>query len=488
MSSAGKISSNSNDTPGLRRGLGLWPAIAVNVGNMIGTGIFLKARVMTCNVGSASTVMVLWVVGGLLVLAGAFAYSEVAAMMPDAGGEYLYVRRAYGRFASFLCGWTLFTLQKCGSQAALAVGFAIFMNVATGGALEQSVLTWGLYGHHMSLTLLTVVAVASIWVIALINALSVTRGGETAFGLTSIKVAFLLCLALAAFLFGHGSAAHFVESNQGGVCEGVAGSARAGLAGLGAATLGALWAYDGWNNVAPLMGELRDPNRNTARVFIGGMLVVATLYVLVTVSYFYVLSPTQIASVPTSSSVGTEVLHRFLGPAAVTTLACMLMLSAFSSQQTSALAGARIPYAMARDGLYFRRMAQLSPNTRSPVNAVLTQAGLATVFALSGTFDSLTDAAMIGAWLFYGLAASTVFVFRRTAPQMARPYRCPGYPILPALFLLAAAGVIVNSFVATPRTALLAAAVMLLGLPFYAYWSRSGEQVAPARGDETLAG
>jgi basic amino acid/polyamine antiporter, APA family len=477
-----------NESRGLTRGLGLLPAIAVNVGNMIGTGIFLKARVMTCNVGSATTVMVLWVVGGLLVLAGAFAYSEVAAMMPEAGGEYVYVRRAYGRFASFLCGWTLFTLQKCGSQAALAVGFAIFMNVATGGALERPVLTWSLYGHPVSLTLLTVVALASIWVIALINARSVARGGETAFGLTSIKVAFLLCLALAAFLFGHGTTAHFAQSNHGGVCEGVAATARGGLAGLGAATLGALWAYDGWSNVAPLMGELRDPNRNAARVFIGGMLVVGALYVLVTVSYFYVLSPTEIASIPVGSSVGTEVLHRFLGPAAVTTLACMLMLSAFSSQQASSLAGARFPYAMARDGVYFRQMAELSPTTRSPVKAIMLQASLATVFALSGTFDTLTDAAMIGAWLFYGLAASTVFVFRRTAPEAARPYRCLGYPAVPVVFLLLAAVVIINAFVATPRTALVAAGVMLLGLPFYAYWSRAGRSSPSAPGRENMVG
>ena len=456
------------------------PAIAVNVGNMIGTGIFLKARVMTCNVGSASTVIALWVVGGLLVLAGAFAYSEVSALMPEAGGEYAYVKRAYGRFASFLCGWTLFIVQKCGSQAALAVGFDIFLNVATGGALEQRLWAFNLFGHQGSLTLLTVVALASIWIIALINASSVARGGETALGLTSIKVAFLLFLALAVLLFGHGNGAHFFQSNQGGVCEGVASSARVGLAGLGAGALGALWAYDGWSNVAPLMGELRDPGRNAARVFIGGMLVVGTLYLLVTISYFYVLSPTEIASIPASSSVGTEVLHRFLGPAAVTTLACILMLSAFSSQQASSLAGARIPFAMARDGLFFRRWAELSPRTRSPVNAIWGQAVFATVFTFSGTFDTLTDAAMIGAWLFYGLAASTVFVFRRTAPDAPRPYRCPGYPVLPAVFLVLAAAVIVNSFIATPHTALIAAGLLVLGLPFYAYWNRPGALAEPA--------
>jgi basic amino acid/polyamine antiporter, APA family len=467
-----------NGRRGLTRDLGLLPAIAVNVGNMIGTGIFLKTRVMTCNVGAASTVIAAWVIAGLLALAGAFAYSEVAALMPEAGGEYAYVRRGYGRLASFLCGWTLFTLQKCASQAALAVGFAIFMNVAAGGALEERIFSFDLFGYQLSLTLLTAVAVASIWMIAFINSRSVARGGETAFALTSIKVGFLLCLALAAFLFGHGDTAHFAESNHGGLCEGVAATARGGLAGLGAAMLGALWAYDGWSNVAPLMGELRDPGRNAPRVFIGGMLVVGTLYVLVTISYFYVLSPTEIASIPTSSSVGTEVLRRFLGPAAVTVLACVLMLSAFGSQQASALAGARIGFAMARDGLFFRSLVRLSPRTRSPVKAILAQAGFATVLAVSGTFDTLTDAAMIGAWLFYGAAVSTLFVFRRTAAEAPRPYRCPGYPVLPAIFLLLIACVIVNTFVATPRQAYLAVGLMLLGFPFYFYWSRNGRAEA----------
>ena len=464
----------------LTRGLGLLPAIAVNVGNMIGTGIFLKTRVMTCNVGAASTVITVWVVGGLLALAGAFAYSEVAALMPEAGGEYAYVRRAYGRLASFLCGWTLFTLQKCGSHAALAVGFAIFMNVATGGALEQRIFAFDLFGHPISVTLLTAAAVTSIWTVALINARSVARCGETAFGLTSVKVGFMLCLAFAALVFGHGHTAHFGESNHGGLCEGVAATARGGLVGLGAAVLGVLWAYDGWSNVAPLMGELRDPSRNAPRAFIGGMLVVGTLYVLVTVSYFYVLSPTEIASIPASSTVGTEVLRRFLGPVAVTVLACVLMLSAFGAMQTSALAGARIGFAMARDGLFFRRLAELSPTTRAPVKAIIALASFATVLAVSGTFDTLTDASMFGAWLFYGLAASTVFVFRRTAPEAPRPYRCLGYPVLPAIFLVVVASVIVNTFVATPQSAFLGAGLMLLGLPFYFYWSRSVPIAEPA--------
>ncbi len=463
----------------LTRGLGVLPAVAINVGNMIGTGIFLKTRVMTCNVGASSAVIGVWVLGGLLALVGAFAYSEVASMMPEAGGEYVYLRRAYGRVVSFLCGWTLFALVKCGSQAALAVGFAIFMDTATGGALDHSLLSFIVAGHHVQLTGLTAVAVASIWIIALINARSVSRGGETALGLTSLKVGFLLCLALAALVFGHGDFAHFAQSNAGGACTGIVATARGGIAGFGAALLGALWAYDGWNNVAPLLGELRNPERNVARVFLGGTLVVGTLYVLVTVAYFYILSPTEIANIPASSSVGTEVLKRFVGPLAVSLLAFVLMLSAFGSQQASALAGSRIGFAMARDGLFFKRLSKLSPRTGAPVAAIVAQAGWATVLALSGTFDALTDAAMFGAWLFYGLTVASVFVFRHRQPDAKRPYHCTGYPLLPALFVLVAAGVIANAFVATPREALLGAGLIVLGLPFFWFWNRRSGQAPP---------
>jgi APA family basic amino acid/polyamine antiporter len=259
--------------------------------------------------------------------------------------------------------------------------------------------------------------VASIWIIALINARAVARGGGTALGLTSLKAGFLLCLAVAAVLFGHGDLSHFGQSNAGGICEGVSERARGGIAGFGAALLGALWAYDGWNNVAPLLGELRNPERNVPRVFLGGMLVVGTLYVFVTLAYFYVLSPAEIANIAASSSVVTEVLKHVVGPLAVTILALALMLSAFGSQQASALAGSRIAFAMARDGLFFKRLGELSPRTHAPVAAIIAQAGGATVLALSGTFDTLTDAAMIGAWVFYGLTVAAVFVLRRHEPN-----------------------------------------------------------------------
>src|ERR1700733_10894587 len=353
----------------LTRGVGPWAATAVNVANMIGTGIFLKTRVMTCNVGNAKTVLVVWLAAGLLAVAGAFSYSEIAAMMPAPGGDYVYLRRAYGRLVGFLYGWMAFTVARAGSQAALAVGLAIFMNVALGGALDRWQVGAGFLGAHGSG--LTLVALASIWVVALINCASVASGGRMALVLTIVKVGLVLSVGIGAFVFAAGDWGHLAQSGLTGACEGVASSARGGIAGFGAAMLGALWAYDGWQNVAPLAGEVRDPQRNLPRAFVGGTLIVAALYLFVNVAYYYTLTPLQIAGVPVSSSVATEVLKRFMGPMAVSMMAVALMISSFGALHASVLANSRIPFAMARDGLFFKSLVRLSPRTNVPVRAIL---------------------------------------------------------------------------------------------------------------------
>jgi basic amino acid/polyamine antiporter, APA family len=468
--------SNGNSAGAVRgeltRGVGPWAAMAVNVANMIGTGVFLKTRVMTCNVGSAKMVLVVWLAAGLLSLAGTFSYSEIAAMMPEAGGDYVYLRRAYGRLVGFLYGWMAFTVARAGSQAALAVGLAIFMNVALGGVLDRWHLEATPLGQHVSVSGLTLVALATIWIVAIINCASVSTGGRMALVLTIAKVALVLGVGIGAFVFAAGDWSNLSGSGLAGTCEGVASSARGGIAGFGAAMLGALWAYDGWQNVAPLAGEVRDPQRNLPRAFVGGMLVVAALYLLVNVAYFYALTPLQIASVPLSSSVATEVLKRFLGPMAVSMTAVALMVSSFGSLHASALANSRIPFAMARDGLFFRALVRLSPRSNVPVRAILAQAVWASVLALSGSYDTLTDSVIFASWLFYGLTTASLFIFRKTMPDAARPYRALGYPVVPLIFLLVTAALLINTFVAAPRQALLGAAVLAAGLPFYWYWSR----------------
>jgi len=462
----------------LVRGMGPWAAIAVNVANMIGTGVFLKTRVMTCNVGGAKTVLVVWIAAGLLSLAGTFSYSEIAAMMPEAGGDYVYLRRAYGRLIGFLYGWMVFAVARAGSQAALAVGLAIFMNVALGGVLASWHLDGAIIGLHVGITGLTLVALATIWAVALINCASVATGGRTALLVTIAKVVLVFGVGLAAFLFAPGSWLHLGESGAQGTCEGVAASARGGIAGFGAAMLGALWAYDGWNNVAPLAGEIRDPQRNMPRAFIGGMVVVGALYLFVNVAYYYALAPVEIASIPTSSSVATEVLKRFLGPIAVSLTAVAVMVSSFGSLHASVLANSRIPFAMARDGLFFRGLAKLSPRSRVPVRAILAQAAWGSVLALSGSYDALTDSVIFVSWAFYGLSIASLFIFRRTMPDAPRPYRALGYPIIPLAFLLVTIGLLVNTFVAAPRQALQGVVILLAGLPFYWWWSRQGRSSA----------
>jgi APA family basic amino acid/polyamine antiporter len=456
----------------LTRGVGAWGAVAVNVANMIGTGVFLKTRVMTCNVGSAKTVLLVWVAAGLLSLAGTFSYSEIAAMMPEAGGDYVYLRRAYGKAMGFIYGWMTFAVAKAGSQAALAVGLAIFMNVAVGGALERWQLQANPFGLHLSISGLTLVALSTIWTVALINCASVTSGGRTALALTIAKVVLILCVGVSAFVFAPGDWNHLAGSGLAGTCEGVAASARGGLAGFGAAMLGALWAYDGWNNVAPLSGEIRNPQRNLPRAFVGGMLVVASLYLFVNVAYYYAMSPLEIASVPASSSVATEVLKRFLGPMAVSMTAVALMISSFGSLHSSVLANSRVPYAMARDGLFFRALKHLSPRSNVPARAIVAQAAWGSVLALSGSYDALTDSVVFASWLFYGLSTGSLFIFRRTMPDAPRPYRALGYPVVPVIFLLVTAALLVNTFVAAPRQALQGVAVLIAGLPLYWYWSR----------------
>jgi len=458
----------SNPPPAARReltrGVGAWGAIAVNVANMIGTGVFLKTRVMTCNVGNPRTVLLVWIAAGLLSLAGTFSYSEIAAMLPEAGGDYVYLRRAYGRLVGFLYGWMTFAVAKAGSQAALAVGLGIFMNVALGGALQH----WRPFG----LSGLTLVALSAIWTVALINCASVSAGGRTALVITLAKVGLVLGVGVGAFSFAPGSWSHLTGAAAAGTCEGVAESARGGVAGFGAAMLGALWAYDGWNNVAPLAGEIRDPQRNLPRAFVGGMLVVAFLYLFVNLAYFYVLTPGQVESVSTSSSVATEVLRRFLGPAAVSLTAVALMISSFGSLHASVLANSRVPFAMARDGLFFRGLAQLSARTNVPARAILAQAAWASVLAVSGSYDTLTDSVIFVSWLFYGLSTASLFVFRRTMPDAPRPYRALGYPVIPVVFVLVTVALLVNTFIAAPRQALQGVAVLIAGLPLYWYWAR----------------
>jgi APA family basic amino acid/polyamine antiporter len=244
-----------------------------------------------------------------------------------------------------------------------------------------------------------------------------------------------------------------------------------GFAGFAAAMLGALWAYDGWNNVSYMAGEVKHPERNLPLALIASMLIIIALYVIVNVSYYYVMTPTDVASVSATSSVAAESIRRVLGPVALTLMAGVMMLSSWGSLQTSILGTARIPYAMARDGVFFQSLARVSKGTRVPVIALIVQAVWAGVLALSGTFDQLTDLAIFAFWLFYGMVTAAVFVFRRTEPDAPRPYRTWGYPVVPALFVLVTIYLIIFTIRNAPLQSLLGLGIIAAGLPVYWYFN-----------------
>jgi APA family basic amino acid/polyamine antiporter len=461
------VSASDSKTPAeetggtLVRGLGLLAATSIVVGGVIGTGVFLKARVMTCNVDTPGMVLAAWAVAGLLSLAGALTYAELAVLMPRAGGEYVFIREGYGRPLAFLYGWTRFFVASTGGMAGLAAGFAIFLNIASGGVLARQPLG------------LPLLAAGAIAVVTLVNCAAVTVGGRVATVMAILKVALVLGVGAAALLLAQGSWDHFSLSAGAGTCEGVAASARGGVAGFGAAMLGAMWAYNGWNELTFLAGEVRNPRRSLPIALIGGIGILMTLYLLANFAYFYVLSPEQIASVPESSAVATEVVGRFLGAGAGGVMAAALAMSVFGALQVTTLASARIPYAMATDRLFFPPLARLHPRTHVPVRALVAQGAWAVILVFSGSYDTLTDYAIFAVLIFVALATASVFVFRRSLPDAPRPYRTIGYPVVPILFLLVAGWLIVNTFMATPGRALAGVGLMLAGLPFYWYWSKA---------------
>ncbi|HSU24909.1 MAG TPA: amino acid permease [Pyrinomonadaceae bacterium] len=474
----------TNEGYKLVRGLGLIAAVSVIIGNVIGTGVFLKARVMTCNVGSPSWVLIAWIAAGLLSLAGALTYAELTAMKPQAGGEYIFLRDAYGRLSSFLFGWMQMFVAKPGSQAAAGMAFAIGLNdFIGGGRLAQAVFVkTSILGLSIEISMIQVVAVMMIVIFTTLNAATVAISGQIATILTGVKIALILFVGVGAFIWVTGDFSHFSLINDAGTCEKVAENARFGsasysfAAGFGAAMLGALWGYDGWNNLTFVAGEVKDPGRNIPLAIIGSTVLIILLYVFVHVGYFYVLDPTTIASVPTSSSVAKVVVGSFFGGnlatfatgVGVALFTVGLMLSSLGTLHTSILSGSRVPYAMAQDGLMFRPLGKLSV-THVPVRALVVQGILAIILALSGSFDTLTDYVIFGSWIFYALVTSTIFIFRKRYPDADRPYRAWGYPVVPVVFLLVAGWLLINTLVTTPWQSFTGLFLIILGLPVYYY-------------------
>lgn len=480
------MAQNLSNQANLIRGLGLIAAASVIIGNVIGTGVFLKARVMTCNVGSPEWMIIAWIAAGILSLAGALTYAELTAMKPEAGGEYVFLRDSYGGAFGFLFGWMQMLIAKPGSQAAAGMAFAIGLNDFMNKGLAATWYKTDIAGYAFELTSLQAVAIIMIAVFTLLNCLSVSFSGHLATLLTGVKIVLILFVGIGAFVWVTGDFSHFGMIATNGTCEGVSEQVKYGapaysfMAGFGAAMLGALWGYDGWSNLTFVAGEVKHPERNIPLAIIGSTILIIFLYVFVQVGYYYVLDPTFIASVPASSSVAKEVVGRFFmsGDAAtaltgfgVAFFTVGLMLSSLGTMHTSILSGSRVPYAMSNDGLLPKGLSKLSKNS-VPVTALIMQGVLAAILAMSGSFDTLTDYVVFGSWIFYALVTSSVFYFRIKYPNAVRPYKAFGYPVVPVVFLLVTAWLLWNTIATQTTQSVIGLILIALGLPFYYYFSR----------------
>jgi len=457
----------------LARGLSLRDAIAL-VLVVIGTGVFLKTATMAQLVGSPNKVLLAWVAAGLLSLAGALTYAELGAMMPEAGGEYVFLREAYGDLPAFLFGWSSVMLIASGGLAAVSTALASFLGSFVPLDAVWITRDFHVLGQvvHWRLGIQQVVAVAVILLFAGVNSRGIELGGRVQWIATVAKLGGIAIIVLGAFFLSRtGSFEHLKVPITAGI-------APAGLGAFGAAMIAALWAYQGWSNVPMVAGEIEKPERNIPRALIYGMLVVILVYLITNLAYFYALPFSEIMTSNSTAyrdalPVAARAAQTFssYGPQIVS---IAFIISAIGALNGITMMNARVPYAMARDGLFFRLLGNLSTTSRVPANAIWFQGIWACVLALSGTFDQITTAAIFGVWVFTALVGSSLFILRNKLPAAPRRYRTPGYPVVPALFVLVALWLVVNTIMAYPVESVAGLALIALGLPFYFYFRASG--------------
>ncbi len=450
------------EQPQLFRGLGITGASSIVTGSIIGTGIFLVPSSIAREVDSVGLVFLVWLVGGLLSLAGALSYAELGAALPEAGGEYAFLRRAYGPLWGFLYGWQQFVVGKTGSIATIAIAFAVFLGYFFGG-LSATILRVPLGFFTWSLSGTQVISLSAIVALTLVNYFGIVLGGAVQIVFTVLKVAIIMGLAGLAFLMGQGEAVHFSPFLS------IPQDAGA-LSAFGAALIGALWAYDGWNNLTMVGAEVQNPERNIPRALIFGTGGVMLVYLFVNAAYFYIL---PLETVKSSSHVAQDMAHSFLGGRGAVVITVGALISTFATLNAAILSGARVAYAMARDRLFFRHVSEVHPVHRTPAKALLLQAFMAClIVAIFGSFEESFTYTIFGLWVFYALTAISVFVLRHKEPNLPRPYRTLGYPWIPAIFVALAAVFCANTAVNNPKETGLGLLFMAAGLPLYWMWTR----------------
>jgi APA family basic amino acid/polyamine antiporter len=453
--------------PELARDLRLSHAGAVVVGTIIGSGIFLVPAEMMQAVGTAHLVYLAWMVGGLLSFFGALTYAELGAMKPQAGGEYVYVRDAYGPLAGFLYSWTTFLISKPASIATITTGlvriletfpvFSFFSHkLFSDGTLTSS------NAHNFWLTYGQLVAIAATILISWLNYIGVRRAGEFQFLFTLLKIAIILGIVAVGFSFSAGTWANFATEFSG---------AKGGIAGFFAALVAALWAYDGWNDLNMVAGEIKNPQRNVPLALIWGVATVGALYILVNAAVQYVLPA---AAVAVSERPASDAVALVLGRAGAGLVSAGMAISMLVTLNGSIMSGARVPFAMARDGYFFKSIAEVHPRFHTPSIAIILQCGLAIILLLlGGNFRQFFSLAIFAEWLFYMITGSTVFVFRHREPNANRPYRVWGYPVVPALFILVSAALLYYTFTDNLKSSAAGSLVILAGIPVFYLFARN---------------
>jgi len=428
----------------LKQKLTLFDMTMIAIGSTIGSGIFLTPSIIAKALPSPIWILLVWMFGGLMALSGALTFAELGAMMPRAGGVYVYLTQAYGGIIGFLYGWAYFLVVNTGGIAALSVAFATYFG----------------YFVPLSPAGIKIAAIVGIVVVTLINVLGVKAGGVFSDVFTMLKLAGIVGLIAVGIGWGTSGETSFLAPL--GDLPGGPGSA------LAVAMVGVLWSYGGWQHATFTAGEAKDAKRSVPVAMIIGALVVTIIYLLTNVSYMFLLSPSQIAA---SSRVASDAIQVILGPIGGSIIALAIFISTFGTAGIYTLTAPRIYYAMASDGLFFRKVAEIHPKFHTPAFAIIFQSLWAIVLILFwGTFENLISYVVFTDWIFFSLAAASVFLFRQRLPEAERPYKALGYPFTPVFFIAASVWFVLNTFVEKPAQAWAGIGLLALGVPVYHFW------------------
>lgn len=453
----------------LVRGLGLWAAIAVVIGDTIGTGVFLVASDMAREVGSATLVLVAWVFGGFIVLCGAFCYAELGAAFPKAGGPYVYLSRGLGPLWGFLFGWMSSFLERPVAMATLGAGFVRFLEFMF--PVIGTPITSIHFGSYIFVfRLAQLLAAFVVAAVTAVNYFNVKTSGAIQVSLTLLKIGTILIIVAGGMFFASPHPAEAVKAARPFDLSTVVA--------LLSALVPAMWAYNGFNDLGDLGEEIKEPQKNIPRAILLGLLTIAGLYLMANITYFHVLPFERVAESP---SVASDVVKVFAGQRGAAWLTVAMALSALGALHVVVLTGARIPYAMSRDGLFFKFAARVHPTLHTPTGSLLFLGVVGVLLALSGTFEELYSLFVFALWIFFALTAITLMRLRWKEPNLARPYRLWGYPVTPMIFLVAAIALTVNLWTVRPVRSSLGLGVILAGIPFFYRWRNRAPDRQPVR-------